>query len=74
MLVHIVHPAAVLRKTTFLCIVGSFSLRNLQWHQRGLLVVKIRNLVRMQVLVSQHSISGFTGHAPETLQNFFYGW
>ncbi|MPC35795.1 hypothetical protein E2C01_029230 [Portunus trituberculatus] len=50
--VHIPSPAAFLRKTTFFCVVSSFSFRNLQWHQRGLLVMKIKNLVILQVLKS----------------------
>ncbi|MPC63928.1 hypothetical protein E2C01_058036 [Portunus trituberculatus] len=46
--VRIPSPAAVLRKNNILLrYVGSFSFINLRWHQRGLLVMKIRNLVRV---------------------------
>ncbi|MPC30081.1 hypothetical protein E2C01_023337 [Portunus trituberculatus] len=44
-----------MRTTIFFCIVCSISFRNLHWHQRSFLVIKIRNLVRVLVLVSHSS-------------------
>ncbi|MPC50628.1 hypothetical protein E2C01_044457 [Portunus trituberculatus] len=53
--------------------VGSFSFRDLQWHQRGLLVMKIRNLMKVQVLVNHNTplVDSQESHQEKSYKDIF---